>query len=208
MARKNGRLGDKEMKEKRRVSRLELIAYHEAGHTVMAYIMGCATKAVSIIPNHSDHSLGHHEGYGTTIKPDINMSIKTKESLENKVMICLAGKIATKILTGRRDHIGGSSDSSRAANYGSYISCEIKEREALFKWLYIRTENHLKKAWKAVEFVAAELLKREKIKGKELKTVIMNAFGHGIHTDADKHLFESLQALKGGSTHGKKKLKG
>ena len=208
MVRQNGRGSDKEMEEKKGVSLLERTAYHEAGHAVMAYLLRHATKAVSIIPNHSDNSLGHREGHKTTMQPDIGLSGKNKNRLEEKIMINLAGGIAAKILTGRRDHAGSSGDYQSAVQYVSYISLERKEQEALLKWLCIRTENYLKYDWKAVEFLAAELLKRKKIKGKELETVMRDAFGHGIYTEADRHLAESLQALEGGSSHGKTKRKG
>lgn len=70
------------------------VAYHEAGHAVVAVVLGRRFRKVTIVPE-SD-SLGHvlHRPYSKTFQPDVNTGGHTERRICDDVMCSLAGMLA------------------------------------------------------------------------------------------------------------------
>src|SRR5947209_3102570 len=103
-------------KSERARKRLEVTAYHEAGHAVAAFNVGRSFRHVTIEPG--DESLGHllHDRFSRSFKPDIAMSKRTEATIEDHVLIGMAGMAAERRFVGRsrRNWRGGRQDMDNA----------------------------------------------------------------------------------------------
>ena len=109
------------------------VAYHEAGHAIVAYYLNVPFEYVSIIPN---------EEYSGIVKfleesfksrdMDIFMPYKNFVEMENHVLIGLAGAAAEKVF--KLDHINPDStkrDFNSAGNLIDYFSGSYEETQKL-----------------------------------------------------------------------------
>ncbi len=157
---------------------LQSTAYHEAGHAVAAWHVHVPTKDLSIIPD--DSSLGRHFSgpYFTGVNPEFDDSPRCQRRLENKALVCLAGPAAQRRFNphGYR-HYHGKSDYRQAVDLLSYIAPEPEELGAYIGLIKIRARNFVGRPdmWAAIEAVAAALLDRGEIPGKEIKPIILQA---------------------------------
>ena len=155
-----------------------LIAYHEAGHAVMAYYVHRPIRHVSIIAGEDD--LGHMlEGKGPDLrKAENTMSLKIIDQLEDCAMISWGGDAAEYILTKKKKYRPGSSaDIHNVVEYLSRICTEPEALGAYVNWLWYCTRNILRDEhqWAAVEALAAELIKRRYIGGTRARQIIKKA---------------------------------
>ena len=170
-------------------SRLKRIAYHEAGHAVMAYWLRRRIRQVTVIPDPDRGSLGHLEkGKGQHLSAlewvGANSPIKLRVGAEREAMISFAGLAAEQILLGSTRHYRQSgSDFAYATQCLSYLTDydggrnDTDELDAYSKWLYERTRATLTVSylWQAVEALANELLARKHVGGKEARQIIKEA---------------------------------
>jgi hypothetical protein len=156
-------------------------AYHEAGHAVAAYMLKIALrrKEVSIVPDNergSDGSTSHLQVVSKEIEYD--RSGKNFLRAERLVKMSLAGEIAQRRYKPRsmRSH-HGHSDRDHAADLLSYFATSQEELQVWLKLLTIRTENMFAPArvWRAVEKLAAALMVKRAISGKEATEIISSA---------------------------------
>jgi hypothetical protein len=66
----------------------------------------------------------------------------------------------------------------------SYVTANPRELEAWLKLLYIRTENMFSNpdVWRAVKLLAAELMQRKTILGKEATEIIVAGFNESFYS--------------------------
>jgi len=179
------------MTNKRRFTRKERIAYHEAGHAVMAHILHKRIKGVSILPDKDIHTLGKFE-QGKSAKIDFSeTSPKTRYELEKQVMIDFAGEVVEYLLIGKFDkltNIGSSTDWHYAYDFIlTQTDYDVDESEAYAHWLWLRTKGELKidYQWNAIQVLAQELIKRNYISGRYAREIIQQSI---------KDFSESLRA--------------
>jgi hypothetical protein len=81
---------------RRSKSQIEATAYHEAGHAVIAYLLGYRPQSVTIVP--TADTAGHiiHANPLHGFQLDIDGSHEARLRVENVVTICFAGPIAQK----------------------------------------------------------------------------------------------------------------
>jgi ATP-dependent Zn protease len=133
-------------------------AYHEAGHAAVALLLGRVVHRVSIEPKLM--WAGMCEFRKGQARP-------SDDWLENEILIALAGPVAESFVTGRFDEAGAARDLRVARKLmlarTSERSLPRYERRMLGK-----TESLLRDEpiWKAVELLAAELLKQGTISGR------------------------------------------
>lgn len=136
-----------------------LTAYHEAGHAVMALIVGRDVHRVSILPNQT--RLGACELKKGRSKP-------SRDMLEDEVLILLAGVAAEGRLTENYNWSGGSQD-LRQAQYliesraGNQRQSERLHRRMLDKAEYLLDDSA---HWGAVQVIANQLLELKTISGR------------------------------------------
>ena len=147
-------------------------AYHEAGHAVVALALDRPVHRVSVLPNRE--RLGQCEFRKGVVRP-------SDDWLEREILIALAGLAAEARHTGTY----GYEEAERDLRYvrrlvlqrTSERQAERLERRLLAKVEYLLAdEGH----WRAVELIAAELLKHGVISGR-----------------AARHLFERGRAEDG-----------
>lgn len=136
----------------------EATAYHEAGHAVVALSLGRAVHKVSVLPNRD--RLGWCEFRKGLFRP-------SEDWLERELLIALAGLAAEARLTGTYDHDAAGRDlryvRGLARQRASDRSVERLERRMLAKVEHVLADDG---HWRAVELIAAELLKVGEISGR------------------------------------------
>lgn len=88
----------------------KLVAYHEAGHAVISYVLSGKESVFRVI------SIGHGNAGGVTIPTsDENVLIQTEEDLKNEICMTYGGRAAEKLVFG---HVstGASSDIKQATS--------------------------------------------------------------------------------------------
>ena len=166
---------------------LELLAYHETGHALVAELLQPSSVSLITIANHMG-SIG-----GFTAYYECDDYWFDKIYMENRIMTLLAGKAITELKFGKAD-IGASRDIDRAyrivtklltdhcefgfSNYfkgekcdsiPDYISKEIAHE--LDKY-YLKTKELLAKNMHLVDKIAKTLMKKEMLSHSEIVTII------------------------------------
>ena len=158
---KNGELGAEQD------ARLVATAYHEAGHAVMAVMLGRLVHKVTIEPGRSafgQKRLGQCEmGKGR--------SKAAKDLLAEEVLILYAGMIAESHLTGEYCEQGAGQDLALINRLlGPQVKTQ-KQFERLRKRLFDKAEYLLadKEHAEAIKLVAAQLIQRKTISGRSVR---------------------------------------
>jgi ATP-dependent Zn protease len=140
------------------------VAFHEAGHAVVAYRLGVEVEYVTIVP---DHFARAHVALGDLFWAHGRGS--DRANLERAIKIDLAGPLAEVRALGRRR--GGRTDYERASGLARYLAGAAGEREFL-RHMERRIRALIECYWSEIERVAAALLERDELRGAEVKDVI------------------------------------
>ena len=163
---------------KRRTQSLEAIAYHEAGHAVMAFITRRRILVVSINP--TEGTLGHirtaklGEKTCNEIETRSEFDLKIRARVEAEIMGIYAGPIAQSLFQGGRINMrDAASDFDNLADLLMHVCDPDEEAQAYGEWLSQRTKRLLKQPfhWAAVETLARELLQRRHIGGRKARQI-------------------------------------
>jgi ATP-dependent Zn protease len=133
-------------------------AYHEAGHAVLAFVLGRPVQCVSILPDR-EH-LGICEFGKSVYRP-------SEDWLEREILIALGGIAAEARFTG----IYAWDAAARDHQYVSRLAVQRageRRAERLQRRLLAKAEHLLSDegCWLAVELIAAELLCHREISGR------------------------------------------
>lgn len=165
------------MKRPKNKTRLEPIAYHEAGHAIAAWILEHRVDRVTIEPtvDYLGQAVHPHPLRGMEY---FDYSPKTQRRAENTVKICLAGVAAQRKYNPRSvRRSSGSRDYEEACGV-LFRLCDSDEEEmrAYFRLLQIQTRNLVENPvnWKAIDILARELLKRRTMSRKSLREFIIS----------------------------------
>jgi hypothetical protein len=124
-------------------------AIHEAGHAVLAYLLGRRFTEISVVPDEDNGNLGsvrHAPPGGDWLHPDIEPNGRVRNWLEREIMICLAGAETEAAWLRRitdapddwedRVSTGASHDMENAMHFGFHM-CDgsVPELEAYLEWL-------------------------------------------------------------------------
>jgi hypothetical protein len=134
-------------------------AYHEAGHAVMALVLGRPVQRVSIEPN--ERRLGRCELKKGRVRP-------SEDVLETEILILFAGPAAEARHTGEYCWESGSQDLRDIRSLTRTRSVDERRIERWERRLLDKTEHLLDSAgvWFAVERIAQELLRSTTISGR------------------------------------------
>jgi len=155
---------------------LEITAYHEAGHAVMAIFHKRQFRFVTIDSKEKEGVAGfvRYEPFGISQPVDSRIRIK----YERQIMITLAGPAAEYIFTGNYElsFDVAETDFKNTYELTSRI-CDSENEELPFvSWLNTRTNNILKDPaiWPCVEALAEELLKVKRLNYRKARELVLN----------------------------------
>lgn len=136
-----------------------MTAYHEAGHAVMALIVGRDIHRVSILPNTT--RLGACELKKGRSKP-------SRDMLEDEILILLAGVAAEGRLTENYNWSGGSQDLKQVTYLIESRAASERQAERLRRRMLDKAEYLLDDSahWEAVRAIAKQLLESKTISGR------------------------------------------
>ena len=178
-------------RKKRTKKEIETIAWHEAGHAVVAKLLGKSVPKVTIIPSTTG------AGGVTFITPE-KMGLFTKEEIIEDIKICYAGRVAEYLLHKDENKIttGASSDIQKASKqikrmislYGmsdmgllnlnefndsnSNKDIVLEEAQKISSTIYDKTKELLTAHIDILKKVANRLMEKEKITEDELDELI------------------------------------
>ncbi|MEE0929972.1 MAG: ATP-dependent metallopeptidase FtsH/Yme1/Tma family protein [Acutalibacteraceae bacterium] len=177
--------------EDRDEEQLRLVAWHEAGHTIVGTLLGQEATKVTILPSSSGAG-------GFTIFSPSKLGMYSREELENRVCSLYAGRAAEELLVGRnRITTGASNDIERATAIinqivAKYGMCEgngeptvldysqvpgsdkvvMEKMNELADKYYAKTLHMLEANSDKLEKMADELLKKETLSESEILEIV------------------------------------
>lgn len=142
-------------------------AFHEAGHAVMAILLGRPIEKVTILPaklNVGGARLGACKIQKGRTKP-------TKDAIEDEVLILLSGMVAESHYTNEYSQIGAAQDLMMVRRQLMNRAQGEKKIERLTSRLLHKTEHLLSEDTnrRAIKLIAQELLERDTISGRTVK---------------------------------------
>jgi cell division protease FtsH len=125
------------LQQRRVVSEKEkrILAYHEGGHALMAYLMG------DVMPAQKATIVARGDALGYTLNlPEEDRYLDTKEELIDIMKICLAGRAAEQVVFGRVTN-GAASDLERATQIARAMVFEYGMSETVSSRT-VRADNY------------------------------------------------------------------
>lgn len=169
---------------RRTSAKIQYIAYHEAGHAVVALREGVAFRYVTILP--SGDAEGHLKHFAAVRDPDLltdrDNSPKLLFYLMKRIRVALAGDIAGRRFSPRSFRTyQGLSDRHNAIDLAEkFFDGNSKILEARMKVFYLETEAIIDLCWSQVVAIAQALLERKKITGREARVLRNDAIAAKI----------------------------
>ncbi len=145
-------------------------AYHEAGHAVVALVLGRPVHGVSALPNRE--RLGQCEFRKGVFRP-------SEDWVEREILIALGGMAAEAMHTGTYARDEAERDLQYVRDLAERRAGR-RQADRLERRLLAKAEHLLAKAghWRAVELIAEELLRRGEISGRAAR----HLFDQGCRT--------------------------
>lgn len=157
----------------------EQIAYHEAGHACMAYLLGGGIEFVTLEPDWDDGPARYGEArlYWDT-------SLMSRDDLlQNQIRVCLAGPTAEMIHNGEPLHPGTVPEWSIDWKMAWNIAAELIPSEPQrMQYLELVTRDlyrwfNQSSLWDVLCVFVDHLLAHETLDGEQIEEILANYFG-------------------------------
>lgn len=153
---------------------LSTVAYHEAGHAVVAVLLGGEVVSVTLEPDNDD--LPAREG-------DVSIrwhhrGVSSKDLLRREITVCLAGPAAEMLYEGERPHPATvrqwRADWEIAWQLAAQIVPDVERRMQLLELLLASLCQMLDRddCWQAVAEVADQLEAFETLEGEQVVEIV------------------------------------
>lgn len=158
----------------RRSNMSEIIAYHEAGHALMALLLGAEVKLVTIEPDDDEGP----SRQGDTQVLWRRSEISTRDFARRAVQVSLAGPVAEMIYTGDPYHPGlvaeWAADWHEAWNSAVLLHPDERQRLEYLERTSIQLYHQLKDdaLWAALASLADHLLAHESLEGEKVAEIV------------------------------------
>lgn len=152
----------------------ELIAYHEAGHALMAMLLGAEVRLVTIEPDSDDGP----DRQGDTQVFWRRAGISDQEFARRAVQVSLAGPVAEMIYSGDPYHPGlvaeWAADWQEAWNSASLLHPDERRRLTYLEDVSIQLYRRLNEVdlWAALASLADHLLAHESLEGEQVHEIV------------------------------------
>jgi ATP-dependent Zn protease len=169
--------------------RRRLTAIHEAGHAAMAIHVRLGTQDATI--READGVLGSVTHYppGDWFQPDCEVTPRTRRRIEQQIMTLWAGTLAEELIGGQANPDGAGHDFDVISSLALYMCGDSEETDAYIEWLRLHSRNTLKTPFVriAINAITDALLERETLTGKQIRSVVREAFSRGIENRRRRH---------------------
>jgi ATP-dependent Zn protease len=158
---------------------LELIAYHEAGHALMAVLLGGQVRLVTIEPDNDDGP--SRDGDTQVLWRAAEMG--EKEFAKRAVQVCLAGPVAEMIYSGDPYHPGlipqWAGDWRDAWSAAARLHPDERKRLQFLEQTSIQLYHRLNvdDLWAALAALADHLLAHETLEGEQVEEIVAQWLG-------------------------------
>jgi len=136
------------------------VAYHEAGHAVVARVLKCSFTAVSI--EFEDGGCVWMRSQFRRMRPDIApVTLQLRDAFEREFMACCAGRLAQERFMGHPpEGFEYEHDATVAEEMLQRVCSRSAERRAYHRYLVERTRSELSfpPHWNAVHALAEKLM--------------------------------------------------
>jgi len=156
---------------KLRATSLARTAYHEAGHAVLAHMVGLRVLGVSIERD--------GDSFGRTFythEPPRIVSGERANTVYRRVeayVVCYLGGIEAETrFAGRRDRNGASADMQEAMQAAARLVLSEEELDACLRWLTVRTKYLVVIYWPLIDGLARRLLRYQTMSANRLQVTI------------------------------------
>lgn len=148
-------------------------AYHEAGHAVMAYVLGRLVEKVTVSPAQLQTG-GFRLG---ACKMQKGRSRPSKDHVEDEVLILLAGMVGESHYTQRYCQAGAAQDLQAVKRVLSTRTPRERQLQRRVQRLLDKAEHVLNDRVnrRAIAMIAKELLEKETISGRAVRHLLQEA---------------------------------
>lgn len=162
----------------------QAVAFHEAGHAVMAYLQRIPFRRITIVPDPGADTLGSVllGAWPDWANPE-SIKYREKAALEyfqRRVRVDMAGQIAETHHLSRRVRFGLYRDNCNAAD-GALHLCGGRNdtAQAMLDWLYLDTRDQLTApaVWPSVQALAEALLDHRTMTSRAARSCIRSSIG-------------------------------
>jgi len=157
---------------------MEIIAYHEAGHALMAWYLGARVHSVTIDPDRDD---GPHRS-GDTRVAWRRADLGERAFREKAIQVALAGPVAEMLYSGDPFHPGlvaeWSADWEDAWAMAEMLQALPEKRMAYLEQVSIRLYRVLNSEpfWPALAELADHLLAHETLESDQVEEIVQTWF--------------------------------
>jgi len=157
----------------------ELIAYHEAGHALMALLLGGEVRLVTIDPDNDDGP----ERQGDTQILWRRAKISDKEFAKISIQVSLAGPVAEMIYSGDPYHPGlvaeWAADWREAWQWAMLLESNERKRLELLERVSVRIHRQLQgdDLWPALAALADNLLAHDTLETEQVNEIVGDWLG-------------------------------
>jgi len=161
--------------------RIEVTAYHEAGHVIVAWHCRLPHQSVSIKADKTTFGRAIHSNplRGRNLNRDA--TLRTYAIAHKLIMICFAGPLAQRRYAPRSHWRGAGEEDNRIA---TDLACELERSSetatALMQYLKMRTADLVQARWEVIDRFAQVLLEKRELKGKVLNAAITDCYAAGV----------------------------
>lgn len=152
-------------------------AYHQAGHVVVAYVLGLPVPDLSLEPDPEAAETCGYSLWADALAEEGAGAAGDVEGLEAEAIACLAGPIAEAMVAGEFDEGVAEDDLYLALDLAEAAVGGEEGRDAFLDRAEDRAESLLDEAWTAVEAVAGALVEARGLDADRVREIVAGALG-------------------------------
>lgn len=160
----------------KRTRLLESVAFHEAGHAVVAWTVGVRLRELSMVEAFRNRGRAPPPPFfRRTVRPPATWEQMPRKRLENMALVCLAGPAAQlRYFPTHFRRAYALADVRQASGLLEFLAPEPRELSAYVSLIEIRARNTLSAPgiWPAVEALSEGLLRRVTLRVGDIRTIV------------------------------------